>query len=304
MRTNLSEFVQEAKQGQRRKVAVAASEDKHVLEAVRDAIKEGIVEAILVGSKPETEKLMDQIGFERSWAEIIPVSDPIEAASKAVSLIREKQADVLMKGLVQTATLLKIVLDKEKGLRSGALLSHLGLFQSPYYHKLLAVTDAGMNVAPSFEEKVSILTNAVDMFHSIGVEKPKVAVVAAVETVNPKMDATVHAALLTQMNRRGQIKGCIIDGPLALDNAVSKEAALHKGIDSEVAGDADILLVPDIESGNLIYKALNFLGGAVAAGVILGAGAPIVLTSRADSEQSKHYSIALAVALSRYSKKN
>jgi phosphate butyryltransferase len=270
-----------------------------VLEAVRDAIKEGIVDAILVGSKAETERLMSEIGFDPSWAELIPASDPVEAASKAVGLIRDKQADVLMKGLVQTAALLKAVLDKERGLRSGALLSHLGLFQSPYYHKLFGVTDAGMNVAPSFEEKVSILTNAVEMFHKIGITMPKVAVVAAVETVNPKMDATVHAALLTQMNRRGQIKGCVIDGPLALDNAVSKEAAKHKGIESEVAGDADILLVPDIESGNLIYKALNFLGGAVAAGVILGAAAPIVLTSRADSEQSKHYSIALAVALSR-----
>ena len=299
MRKNLAEFVEEAKKEKKKRVAVAASEDKHVLEAVRDAIKEGIVDAILVGSKTETERLMSEIGFDRSWAELIPASDPVEAASKAVGLIRDKQADVLMKGLVQTAALLKAVLDKERGLRSGALLSHLGLFQSPYHHKLFGVTDAGMNVAPSFEEKVSILTNAVEMFHKIGITMPKVAVVAAVETVNPKMDATVHAALLTQMNRRGQIKGCVIDGPLALDNAVSKEAAKHKGIESEVAGDADILLVPDIESGNLIYKALNFLGGAVAAGVILGAAAPIVLTSRADSEQSKHYSIALAVALSR-----
>lgn len=299
MRKNLAEFVEEAKQGKKKRVAVAAAEDKHVLEAVRDAIKEGIVDAILVGSKAETERLMSEIGFDPSWAELLPASDPVEAAVKAVGLIRDKQADVLMKGLVQTAALLKAVLDKERGLRSGALLSHLGLFQSPYYHKLFGVTDAGMNVAPSFEEKVSILTNAVEMFHKIGITLPKVAVVAAVETVNPKMDATVHAALLTQMNRRGQIKGCVIDGPLALDNAVSKEAAKHKGIESEVAGDADILLVPDIESGNLIYKALNFLGGAVAAGVILGAAAPIVLTSRADSEQSKHYSIALAVALSR-----
>lgn len=300
MRKNLSEFVEEAKQGQRKRIVVAASEDKHVLEAVRDALKEGIVEAILVGLKEETRRLMEQIGFDPGSVEIVPASDPVDAASKAVSLIREKKADVLMKGLVQTSALLKAVLDKEKGLRSGALLSHFGLFESPYYHKLFGVTDAGMNVSPSFEEKVSILTNGVEMFHKIGVAMPKVAVLAAVETVNPKMDATVHAALLTQMNRRGQIKGCVIDGPLALDNAVSKEAAKHKGIESEVAGDADILLVPDIESGNLIYKALNFLGGAVAAGVILGAAAPIVLTSRADSEQSKHYSIALAVALSRF----
>ncbi|MCX7786563.1 MAG: phosphate acyltransferase, partial [Spirochaetes bacterium] len=210
MRKSLAEFVEEAKQGKKRRIVVAASEDKHVLEAVRDAIKEGIVEAILVGSKQETERLMGEIGFDPSAAEIVPASDPVEAAVKAVGLIREKKAEVLMKGLVQTAALLKAVLDKEKGLRSGALLSHLGLFHSPYYHKLFAVTDAGMNVAPSFEDKISILNNAVDMFHRIGVTMPKVAVVAAVETVNPKMDATVHAALLTQMNRRGQIKGCAV----------------------------------------------------------------------------------------------
>ncbi len=298
MRKELSEFVEEAKKGKKKRVVVAASEDTPVLKAMREAVQEGLVDAILVGSKQETEQMMDQIGFDRSQAELIPAGNPEEAAVKAVSLIREGKGEILMKGLVQTASLLKVVLDKEKGLRTGALLSHCGLFQSPYYHKLLAVTDAAMNVAPTFEEKISILTNAVEMFHTIGVEYPKVAVVAAVETINPKMDATVHAALLTQMNRRGQIKGCIIDGPLALDNAVSKEAALHKHIQSDVTGDADILLVPDIESGNLIYKALNFLGGAIAAGIILGAAAPIVLTSRADSEQSKHYSLALAVALS------
>jgi phosphate butyryltransferase len=297
MKNELSYFVERAKAGPKKRLVVAAAADTHVLEAIRNAIREDIVEALLVGPKDETEELMRNIGMAFSGVEIVDVPDPVEAAVRAVAIIRDGGAEILMKGLVATGLMLKTVLDKEKGLRSGSLLSHVGLFQSPYYHKLFGITDAAMNVAPTFEEKVTILTNAVDMFHRIGVEDPKVAVLAAIETVNPKMDATVHAALLTQMNRRGQIRGCHVDGPLALDNAVSKAAAEHKSIVSDVAGDADILLVPDIESGNLIYKALNFLGGAISAGVILGAKVPIVLTSRADSEETKHYSIALAAAM-------
>jgi phosphate butyryltransferase len=297
MKKDLSVFVDRAKEGGKSRVAVAAAADRHVLEAVRDGVAAGIVEAVLVGSKAEIEDLLREIGLGSDKVEIINVPDPVEACSRAVSLIRSGDAQLLMKGFVATGTLLKAVLDKEYGLRSGSLLSHAGVFQSPYYPKLFAVTDAGMNVAPNFDEKSGILSNVVEMFHRLGEPCPKVAVMAAVETVNPKMEPTIHASMLTQMNRRGQIKGCIVDGPLALDNAVSKEAAEGKGISGEVAGDADIILVPDIESGNLLYKALNFLGGAVAAGVILGAKAPIVLTSRADSEMSKLYSIALAATI-------
>lgn len=297
MLTDLSIFLKKAKAGKKPRIAVAAAGDKHALEAVHDAAEAGIVESVLVGSKDEIERLMKEIGMDSGKAEILNVPDPVEASAKAVSLIRHGEAEILMKGLVATGSLLKAVLDKDNGLRTGMLLSHTGLFQSSYYPKLFAVTDAAMNVAPTFDEKVGILTNAVEMFHRIGEPNPKVAIMAAVETVNPKMEPTIHASMLTQMNRRGQIKGCIVDGPLALDNAVSKEAAEHKGISSDVAGDADIILVPDIESGNLLYKALNFLGGALAAGVILGAKAPIVLTSRADSELSKLYSIALAATI-------
>jgi phosphate butyryltransferase len=297
MMNDLSIFLDRAKTEKKSRLAVAAAADKHVLEAVRDGVEAGIVEAVLVGRKTEIEGLLGEIGLSAGKVEIINVPDPVEASARAVSLIRGGDAQILMKGLVATGTLLKAVLDKDNGLRSGMLLSHAGIFQSPYYPKLFAVTDAGMNVAPNFDEKAGILTNVVEMFHRLGEECPKVAVMAAVETVNPKMEPTIHASMLTQMNRRGQIKGCIVDGPLALDNAVSKEAAEHKGIAGEVAGDADIILVPDIESGNLLYKALNFLGGAVAAGVILGAKAPVVLTSRADSEKSKLYSIALAATI-------
>ena len=297
MLNELSVLTERAKSKKIRKLAVAAAADRPVLEAVHGAIIGGFAEAVLVGEKTELEAILKDLGTPASKVTILDVPDPVEASAKAVSLIRQGGAEILMKGLVATGPLLKAVLDKDGGLRSGGLLSHVGLFKSPYYHKLIAVTDAAMNVAPTFDEKVGILTNAVDMFHRLGIDRPKVAAVAAVETVNPKMEATVHAAMLAQMNRRGQIKGCLVDGPLALDNAVSKEAAAHKGIESDVAGDADLVLVPNIESGNLVYKALNFLGGAVAAGVILGASVPIVLTSRADSEETKLYSIALAAAI-------
>ena len=219
------------------------------------------------------------------------------SAQIAVSMIKSGEADILMKGFVSTATLMKAVLDKENGLRKGNILSHVAFFESPYYHKLLCVTDAAMNVAPDFETKVHILNNAVEACHKIGISIPKVAVIAAVEIVNPKMEATIHAAMLKTMSVRKQISGCIVDGPLAVDIAVNKQSAEHKGIVSEVAGDCDIILVPDIEAGNMFYKALNFLGGATAASVIMGATVPIVLTSRSDSESTKLLSIALAAAM-------
>lgn len=280
------------------RIAVAAAADKHVLEAIMMAMKEGFAEPILVGEKAAIEKIAAELGFDITNVELIDIADPYKASVEAVSLIRNKKADILMKGLVGTGPMLKAVLDKENGLRKGATLSHVALFETSFYHKLLGVTDAAMNVAPEFDEKVSLVQNAIEVFHKLGIKEPKVAVIGAVETVNPKMEATVHAAMLTQMNRRKQIKGCIIDGPLALDNAVSAESAHHKGIVSEVAGDVDLIVTPDINSGNVLYKALNFLGGATTAAVIMGAAVPIVLTSRADSEKSKLMSIALAAAIS------
>lgn len=192
---------------------------------------------------------------------------------------------------------MKAVLDKDHGLRKGAIISHVALFESPYYHKLLGITDAAMNVAPSFEDKIGLIKNAIEVFHKLGEPNPKVAVVGAVETVNQRMESTMHAATLSMMNKRQQIKGCIIDGPLALDNAVSKKAAEVKNIESEVAGNVDIVVAPDINGANFLYKALNFLGGASTAAVIMGAKVPIVLTSRADSEKSKFLSISLAAAI-------
>ncbi len=297
MLKSLTDLVDLAKQKETKRLAVAAAADKPVLEAVKDATQNGIIIPVLVGDKKEIESIAGTIGFDLSSVEIYDEPNAAKACVKAVSLIREAKADILMKGLVSTAPLLKAVLDKENGLRKGATLSHFALIESPYYHKLIGVTDAAMNIAPEFKEKVDILNNAVDAMHGLGVEMPKVAVLGPVEVVNPKIDSTSHAAMLTVMNNRKQIKGCLVDGPFAIDNAVSKEAAKHKGIESEVAGDADILMTPELNSGNILYKTLMFMGGCTSAAVIMGAKVPIVLTSRADSEKSKMMSIAMAAAM-------
>ncbi len=297
MLTKLDALIDKARSGKIRRLAVAAASDEHVLEAVKNATQEGIVVPVLTGDKYLIEQMCEKIGFGLQGIEVIHEKDPFRSAVKAVELIREGKADIMMKGHISTGPLLKAILDKEKGLRKGGLLSHIALYETPFYHKLIGVTDAAMNVAPTFEEKVEILLNAVELFHKLGITHPKVAVIGAVETVNPKMEATVHAAMLTMMNRRNQIKGCLVDGPLAIDNAVSKEAALHKGIVSDVAGDADILLTPDINAGNVLYKTMGFLGGAVSAAVLMGASVPVVLTSRSDTEKSKMLSIALAAAM-------
>ncbi len=294
---NLSCLVDMAKSKTTRRIVVAAAGDHAVLVAIKSAMKDKIISPILVGDKDEIESICKEINLDFSNIEIIDIPDPTEASVKAVSIVREGKAEILMKGLVNTGPLLKAVLDSEYGLRKGETLSHVAFFESPYYHKLFCVTDAGMNVEPDLNDKVEILKNAVEAFHKLGVRKPKVAIVGAVETENPKMQPNVHASILKNMNEKGQIIGCIVDGPFALDNAVSKESAEHKGIISEVAGDADIILTPDIYSGNILYKALNFLGGSSSAAIIMGATVPIVLTSRSDTEKSKLLSIALAAAM-------
>lgn len=294
---HLSEVVDAAKNKTTRKLAVAAAADQHVLEAIQNARTEGIIDPILVGDERTIIAIAKKIKFDLRGIRIVDVEDAREASKKAVKLIRDGEADILMKGLVSTGILLKCVLDKELGLRKGATLSHVAVFETPFYHKLLGVTDAAMNVSPDLEHKIAIINNAVDAFHKLGNPNPKVAIVGSVETINPKMEATMHAATISMMNYRKQITGCIIDGPLAIDNAVSKKASELKNITSDVAGDVDIILCPDIDGANILYKSLNFLGGATAAAVIMGAQVPIVLTSRADSEKSKFLSIAFAAAI-------
>ncbi|MEW9111304.1 MAG: phosphate butyryltransferase [Cytobacillus gottheilii] len=279
-------------------VAVAAAEDHEVLQAVADALERNLAHFLLFGNQDKIANILSQIDdrlITNDKVKIIHADTPSIASDLAVRAVSQKDADVLMKGHVSTAVILKSVLNKEFGLRTGSVLSHVALFEVPGFQSLKIVTDAAMNLAPDLNQKVQITNNAVSIARSIGIELPKVAAIAAVEVVNPAMQATLDAAALTQMNQRGQIKNCLIDGPLALDNAVSLQAAEQKGIQSGVAGQADILLVPTIEVGNTLYKSLIYFAQAKVGAIIAGAKAPIVLTSRADSAESKLYSLALAI---------
>ena len=263
-------------------VSVACCQDKEVLLAVENARKEGIIEAILVGDIDKTKEIAEKLNIDLNNYELIDIKDLSEASLKAVELVSSKKADIVMKGLVDTSIVLKAVLNKEIGLRTGNVLSHTGVFAVEGYNRLFFITDAAMNIDPDLNTKLDI-------------EEPKVAVLCAKEKVNPKMPDTVDAKELEEMYKRGEIKNCIVGGPFALDNAVSEEAAKHKGIDHPVAGKADVLLVPDIEAGNIFYKSMTFFAKAESAGLVLGAKAPIVLTSRADSDVTKLNSIALGV---------
>ena len=278
-------------------ISVAVAQDKDVLLAVKAAREKGIINPILVGDEEKIRSISKEIKFDLIDVEIINKIDGTLATRKATQLVSSGKASILMKGLIDTSIIMKQVLDSEIGLRTGKVISHVAVFDMPTYHKIFFVTDAAMNIAPNLLQKKEILENAIELAHSLDIEIPKVAVIASKEKVSPKMEATVHAKELSDMNKNGEFKGAIVDGPLALDNAVSKESARIKGIDSQVAGDADILLVPDIDAGNVLYKSLTFLGNAKSAGLILGTKAPIVLTSRADNEEAKLNSIALAVLM-------
>jgi phosphate butyryltransferase len=280
-------------------VAVAVAEDEEVIEAVIEALNRNLANFILFGDKEKIKMIVNvkNKGQQKSTKKLTIVhADSNEmAAELAVKAVSTREATVLMKGNIPTSSLLKAVLNKEYGLRTGNVLSHVAVFEVPDFDRFTIVTDAGMNIAPELEQKAQMIKNAAALARAIGIECPKVAPIAAVEVVNPAMQATVDAAALSVMNKRGQITGCIVDGPLALDNAVSALAAEHKGIQSEVAGRADILLVPTIEVGNVLYKSLIYFAKAKVGAVIAGAKAPIVLTSRADSAESKLYSLALAI---------
>lgn len=295
MGRNFKALLDLAKEKGKKKIAVAVAQDEEVLMAIKMAVESGIIIPILVGNKEEIEKICEEINLDYKDIEIINELGGVNACRIATELVSSKKADILMKGLIDTSIILKAVLDSEIGLRTDKIISHVAVFELPTYHKILMVTDAAMNISPDLMQKKEIIENAVDLIHCFDVEMPKVAVLAAKEKISPKMEATVHAGELKKMNEDGRIKDCIVDGPFALDNAVSKESARIKGIKSEVAGDADILLVPDINSGNILYKALTFLANAKSAGLIIGTSAPIVLTSRADNDESKLNSIALAV---------
>jgi phosphotransacetylase len=263
-----------------------------------------LIAPILVGPADKIRETAKAAGVDLGSLEIVNTPHSHDSAEVAVSLVREGRAEVLMKGSLHTDELLSAVVSREKGLRTGRRISHAFLMDVPTYHKALIVTDAAINIAPTLEDKVDICQNAIDLAISLGVKTPKVAILAAVETVTSKMPATIDAAALCKMADRGQIVGGLVDGPLAFDNAISKEAAKTKGIVSEVAGDPDILLAPDLEAGNILAKQLSFLANADSAGLVLGTRVPVILTSRADSVRSRIGSCAVAnlVAHSRRSK--
>ena len=286
-------------------VAVAVAQDSAVLEAVQAAKERNIANAILVGDEAKIKEIADSLGIDLSGFEIIHEPDMIQASLTAVKLAHDGKADMYMKGLVDTKNFLKSVLDKEVGLRTGSPLSHVAVFDIPGLEQLLFLTDVAFMTYPTLEDKVSIIENTVPVCKACGVDTPKVAPLAAVEVVNPKMPATVEAAELTKMNAEGQITGCIVDGPLSLDLAIDPEAALHKGAtDRKIQGDADVLLFPDIHAGNLVYKALVHTVPGVKNGCILtGTKVPVILTSRSDTFETKVNSIALAAVVAEEMKK-
>ena len=295
---NFKEIINFAKERGPKTISVACCQDKEVLMAVEMARKEKIANSILIGDIEKTKAIAKDIDLDLNNYELLHIEDLSEASLKSVELVTQGKADMVMKGLVDTSIILKAVLDKEKGLRTNNVLSHVAVFDIEYYDRLLFITDAAMNLAPELNVKKQIIENACTVAHSLDIEIPKVAVLCAKEKVNPKMKDTVDAKELEEMCNRGEIEGCIVGGPFALDNAVSIEAANHKGIKHPVAGQADILLAPDIEAGNILYKSLVFFSKSKNAGVIVGAKAPIILTSRADSEETKLNSIALGVLMS------
>ncbi len=281
-----------------RKVAVAVGQDAAVIEAVVRAKQDSVAEAVLVGDEAEIRAIADALGLSLKGATIVHEEDPLAAVAAAVRLVSEGQADILMKGYIHTDDFLRGVLDREHGLRTGSIMSHVFVAEVPALNKLVFITDGAMNIAPDLEQKAAILLNAVYVANLLGIEQPRVAVLAAVELINPKMPATLDAAALAKMAERSQFSPhCIVDGPFALDNAISARAAAHKKIGGPVAGQADVLLVPSIEAGNLLSKSLVYFAGRRQIGLLVGAKAPVVLTSRADTMECKLLSIAAGVLM-------
>lgn len=293
---NFDELIAQIKNDTDKKtVVVAAADDEHTLEGIHTAMNSGLIKAVLIGSGERIRSIIKGEGFNID-APVIDISDEQKAAEKAVSMVREGKADFLMKGKLQTATLLKEVVNKETGLNQGKIMSHVGLFEIPTYHKLVVITDGGMILHPDLAQKKAILENAVDTLKRIGVECPKAAVMAGAEVVNPKARESVDADEIKKMFLSGEIKSCLVEGPISYDLAMSREAAEIKGYVSPVAGDADILLMPSMSTGNLVAKALTVSGGAKMAGVIVGAKAPVVVVSRSASSEEKFLSLVFAAA--------
>ena len=280
-----------------REAVVAAAHDEHTLQAVFAARRDGLIRPILVGRRNEIRSIAHSLGEELSPEQIVDAQDDLECAARSVALIREGKGDILIKGMLQTGTLLKAVVHRETGIRASQVMSHVAILDVPRYHKLLFITDGGMVVAPNLEQKGHILKNAVDFCRFLGYERPKAAALCAVETVTPAMPEAGDAPSLKEAGERGEFGPCIVEGPISLDLATDREAALVKGYHSPVAGDADILLVPAIAVGNVLGKALYGLAGGQMAGVVLGAAVPITINSRGATPEEKYYSILLCAAM-------
>ncbi len=293
----LQDLVDLAQENPPTPVAVAAAAHKLVLQSVQRAVGLGLIVPLLVGREEDIRDEAAAIGWELHDEQIVSTETNREAAAAAVELVRQGRAKVLMKGYLHTDEMLHAVLRRETGLRTDRLLSHVFVLEVPTYHKLLFITDAAINISPEISQKAAITQNAVDLALKLGVERPKVAALSSVETINPNIPSTVHAACLSKMAERGQIKGAIVDGPLGFDNAISAEAARDKGITSPVAGDVDVVVVPDLDAGNILSKNLEYLASAKMAGIVMGASAPVVLTSRSDPPRARVYSLALASLL-------
>jgi len=304
MSKNFDDLLSKVSTCSKKVLSVAVAQDKAVLEAVKAAKERGIADAILVGDEAKIKEIGTSLGMDMSEYEIINETDIVAASLTAVKLVHEGKADMYMKGLLDSKTFLKSVLDKEVGLRTGQPLSHVCVFEIPGIDRLLFFTDVAFMPYPTLEDKTFIIKYAVDVAKACGVACPKVAPLAAVEVVNPKMPVTVDAAELTRMNNDGEITGCIIDGPLSLDIAIDKEAAIEKGAqDRKIVGDADILLFPDIHAGNLVYKAIVHLVNVKNGCILTGTKAPVILTSRSDTFETKVNSIALAAVVAEEMKK-
>lgn len=284
-------------EGEKRRVAVAAAEDQPVLEAVKEAIQLGIAEATLCGDEAKIRAIAEDIEFDLSKVTIINEPDVKKSALAAVKLVHDGEAHLVMKGLIGTADFLRAVLNKEIGLRTGKTLSHVAVFDSVKMDRLVLMTDAAMIMYPTLEEKIAMINNTIPVCKALEIEDPKAAAVCAVEVINPSMQPTIDAGSLAIMSQRGQFKGITVDGPLALDNALNLDAAHHKGIESKVAGQADVLLMPNIECGNIMWKTLVYMARCEIGGVLMGAAAPVVITSRSDAPETKLNSIALALLI-------
>jgi len=302
MITKLSDIFKRIEtQQNKKKLAVVAAHDPHVLDAVSRAHQDGIIDAILIGDKAKINKIIEDNNYCLNETTIIDEPDNTEAVNHAVNMVREGNADILMKGIIDSATFLRPILRKNGGLGNGEIASSVALFEIKNYHKLLALTDGGLVISPDLKAKTGIIKNAVKLMRNLDIPRPKIAVLGAFELVSESMSATIDAALLSKMASRGQIKNCIVDGPLSFSNVISSKSAMLKGFESEVAGDADVIIAPNIEAANVLYKAFVHLAGARPAAVVMGASIPLVLTSRADSEDIKLNSIKLSASVGPFS---